>query len=44
MLQDKKTFFEKNWQEKYDIMKQNFDFHVYKIEQSLRSKEIDNFC
>ena len=32
ILQDKKTIFEKNWQEKSDIMKQDFDFHVYKME------------
>jgi hypothetical protein len=36
ILQDKKTIIEKNWQEKYDIMKQDFDFHVYKMEQSSR--------
>ena len=40
ILQDKKTIFEKNWKEKYDIMKQDFDFHVYKMEQSSRFKEI----
>ena len=33
--------FEKIWQEKYDIMKQDFDFHVYNSDQSSRFKEID---
>ena len=42
ILQDKKTIFEKNWKEKYDIMKKDFDFHVYKMEQSSRFREIEN--
>ena len=41
ILQSKKRMFEKNWQEKYDILKQDFDFHVYNSEQSSRLKEVD---
>ena len=41
ILQNKKSMFEKIWQKKYNIMKQNFDFHVYNSDQSSRFKEID---
>ena len=43
IMKDKRNIFEKNWEEKYDIMKQDFDFHVYNMEQASRLKEIDGY-